>query len=130
MTAIYSVIRGVLLCPLPFEWPKELLTLCETHPTLAGFCVASLSTVGTGPTGARRWRRSPRPRLAHALAVRGGGRRARDVPTLRPGEPVESEAAPKKSQLSIDLVPDKLYILVIDSLLCTSDLVPRKRRTN
>jgi predicted permease len=44
-TAIFSVVRGVLLAPLPFEKPEELLALCETHPQVEGFCIASPPTV-------------------------------------------------------------------------------------
>jgi putative ABC transport system permease protein len=45
VTAIYGVVRGVLLRPLPFDQPDELLTLCETNPEVAGFCIASPPTV-------------------------------------------------------------------------------------
>jgi putative ABC transport system permease protein len=44
-TAIYSVVRGVLLRPLPFAEPEELLTICETNPQVAGYCIASPPTV-------------------------------------------------------------------------------------
>ncbi len=44
-TSIYSVVRGVLLRPLPFAQPDELVTLCETNPEVAGFCIAAPSTV-------------------------------------------------------------------------------------
>lgn len=40
-TAIFSVLDGVLLRPLPFDQPDRLLRLCETHPRLGDYCVAS-----------------------------------------------------------------------------------------
>ncbi|MCG8459091.1 MAG: ABC transporter permease, partial [Holophagales bacterium] len=44
-TAIFGVVQGVLLRPLPFPEPEELVALCETHPSVEGFCVASPPTV-------------------------------------------------------------------------------------
>lgn len=44
-TAIYSVVRGVLLRPLDYPHPEALVTVCETHPRVEGFCVASPGTV-------------------------------------------------------------------------------------
>lgn len=52
-TAIYSVVRGVLLRPLPFDEPEELLALCETHPEAEGFCIASPPTVADWAEGSR-----------------------------------------------------------------------------
>lgn len=52
-TAIYSVVRGVLLRPLPFEESEELLALCETHPEVEGFCIASPPTVEDWTEGSR-----------------------------------------------------------------------------
>ena len=40
-TAIFSVVSGVVLRPLPFPKPADLVTLCERHPSVEGFCVAS-----------------------------------------------------------------------------------------
>jgi predicted permease len=40
-TAIFSVVSGVILRPLPFSDPSELMTICERHPSVEGFCIAS-----------------------------------------------------------------------------------------
>lgn len=40
-TAIFSVVRGVLLAPLPFPHPDRLVSICEMSETTRGFCVAS-----------------------------------------------------------------------------------------
>jgi putative ABC transport system permease protein len=74
-TAIYSVVRGVLLRPLPFAEPEELLTICETNPQVAGYCIASpptvadwadqaetLEAIGLGRTWPMLWNRSEEAR--------------------------------------------------------------------
>lgn len=40
-TAVFSVVSGVLLRPLPFPEADELITICERHPSVEGFCIAS-----------------------------------------------------------------------------------------
>jgi putative ABC transport system permease protein len=40
-TAIFSVVDGVLLRPLPFPQSSRLLAVCETNSQTEGFCVAS-----------------------------------------------------------------------------------------
>jgi putative ABC transport system permease protein len=40
-TAIFTVVNGVVLRPLPFPEAHRLVSLCETHERLTGFCVAS-----------------------------------------------------------------------------------------
>jgi putative ABC transport system permease protein len=39
--AIFSVVDRVLLRPLPFPDSRRLVALCETHPSVQGFCIAS-----------------------------------------------------------------------------------------
>jgi predicted permease len=39
--AIFSVVDRVLLRPLPFPDSRRLVALCETHPSVEGFCIAS-----------------------------------------------------------------------------------------
>jgi predicted permease len=39
--AIFSVVDRVLLRPLPFPDSQRLVALCETHPSVEGFCIAS-----------------------------------------------------------------------------------------
>jgi len=68
--AIFSVVDRVLLRPLPFPDSQRLVAVCETHPSVEGFCIASppdvedfaartrtLSSIGLGreePFTARR----------------------------------------------------------------------------
>jgi len=40
-TAIFSVFEAVVLHPLPFPESNRLMALCESHESVAGFCVAS-----------------------------------------------------------------------------------------
>lgn len=39
--AMFGIVDRVLLRPLPFSEPDRLVALCETNPSLEGFCVAS-----------------------------------------------------------------------------------------
>lgn len=61
-TAIFSVVSGVLLRPLPFPDPAELVTICERHPSVEGFCIAS-------PPDVEDWRASGAT-LAHVGIMR------------------------------------------------------------
>ncbi|KPJ91466.1 MAG: hypothetical protein AMS18_08615, partial [Gemmatimonas sp. SG8_17] len=49
-TAIFSVVDAILLSPLPLVEPDRLVSLCETNPAVAGFCIAS-------PTNVEDWSR-------------------------------------------------------------------------
>lgn len=40
-TAIFSVVNSILFRPLPIAAADRVVTLCETNPAVAGFCVAS-----------------------------------------------------------------------------------------
>ncbi len=40
-TAILTIVDGVLLRPLPFPDSGRLVTLCETHPSIEGYCSGS-----------------------------------------------------------------------------------------
>jgi putative ABC transport system permease protein len=51
--AIFSVVDHVLLRPLPFPGSHRLVALCETHPSVEGFCIAS-------PPDVEDWARSSR----------------------------------------------------------------------
>jgi len=44
-TAVYSVVDGVLLRPLPYPESDRLVLLCETHPSVSRFCIAAPPTV-------------------------------------------------------------------------------------
>jgi predicted permease len=52
-TAIFSAVRGVLLRPLPFPDPDRLVRICEVHPSVQGYCIAS-------PYSVREWGRESR----------------------------------------------------------------------
>ena len=79
-TAMFSVVDGVLLRPLPFRNADRLVTICETNESLAGFCVASppnvadwaeqsrtLQTIGLG----REWHFAMR-KVDGTVSVSGG----------------------------------------------------------
>jgi putative ABC transport system permease protein len=51
-TAIFSVVNGVLLRPLPFPNASRLITICERHPSVEGFCIASPPDVEDWSAGA------------------------------------------------------------------------------
>jgi putative ABC transport system permease protein len=40
-TAIFSVVDGILLSPLPLSEPDRIVALCETNPAIADFCIGS-----------------------------------------------------------------------------------------
>jgi putative ABC transport system permease protein len=62
MTAMLTVANAVLFRPLPFPDPDRLVSLCESHPQVAGFCVASTPNVSD-------WGRA-----SHSLAAVGAAR--------------------------------------------------------
>ena len=41
VTAIFTLLHAVLLRPLPFPDSERLVTLCELHESIAGFCIVS-----------------------------------------------------------------------------------------
>jgi putative ABC transport system permease protein len=51
-TAIFSVVSGVVLRPLPFPQSSRLVTICERHPSVEGFCIASPPDVQDWSAGA------------------------------------------------------------------------------
>ena len=59
--AIFSVVDRVLLRPLPFSDSRRLIALCETHPSVAGFCIAS-------PPDVEDWARRSRTVASFGLA--------------------------------------------------------------
>jgi putative ABC transport system permease protein len=63
MTAMLTVANGVLFRPLPYPEADRLVALCERHPQVAGFCVASTPNVTD-------WARESRT-LAAAGVARG-----------------------------------------------------------
>ncbi len=123
-TAIYSVVQGVLLRPLPFERPDQLVTLCETNPEVAGYCIASpptvadwadrsktLQTIGLGRGHQFLWNRPEAPK-----GISGGWATPGLFETLgvRPelGRPLADrdlvEGSPKVAILSHELWRDEL----------------------
>jgi putative ABC transport system permease protein len=40
-TAIFTVVRTVLLKPLPYDEPDRLVSICETNPAVDRYCIAS-----------------------------------------------------------------------------------------
>jgi len=80
MTAMLTVVNGVLFRPLPFPEADRLVSLCERNPQVSGYCVAStpnvqdwqrashtLSAVGV----ARGWPMTM-AQGARSVSVRGG----------------------------------------------------------
>lgn len=61
MTAMLTVASSVLFRPLPFPEPDRLVAVCETHPSVAGFCIAS-------PPNVMDWRRQSRSLEAIGVA--------------------------------------------------------------
>lgn len=59
-TAMFAIVDHVLLRPLPFSEPGRLVALCETNPSLEGFCVAS-------PPDAEDWARASRTLVSVGL---------------------------------------------------------------
>jgi putative ABC transport system permease protein len=60
-TAIFSVVNSVLLSPLPLTEPDRLVSLCETNPAIAGFCIVS-------PTNVEDWKEQSRTFEAIGIA--------------------------------------------------------------
>jgi putative ABC transport system permease protein len=60
-TAIFSVVDSILLRPLPVADPDRLVSLCETNPSIAGFCIAS-------PPNVEDWSQNSRSFVAIGLA--------------------------------------------------------------
>ena len=60
--AMFGIVDRVLLRPLPFPEADRLVALCETNPSVEGFCVAS-------PPNVEDW-----SRRTHALTSIGLGR--------------------------------------------------------
>jgi putative ABC transport system permease protein len=58
--AIFSVVDNVLLRPLPFPDSRRLVALCETHPTVEGFCIGS-------PPDVEDWAKSSRTLVSIGL---------------------------------------------------------------
>ncbi len=74
-TTLVTLIRDVLLAPLPVPESERLVSLCETHPSVEGYCVAS-------PPNVADWQR-----LSRTVSSFGQGR---DWPFLwRTSEGVE-----------------------------------------
>lgn len=74
-TAIFGVVNGIVLRPLPLRDSERLVVVCEQHPRVRGFCVAS-------PSNVRDW--AERSRTLEALGV------ARSWPLMmRAGEEAE-----------------------------------------
>ncbi|OGT99041.1 MAG: hypothetical protein A2085_01080 [Gemmatimonadetes bacterium GWC2_71_10] len=75
-TAIFSIVDGVLLRPLPFPDSSRLVALCETHTSIEGYCVASPPNVEDWSAESRTLTslglgRSWTVNLAHEGAVTG-----------------------------------------------------------
>ncbi|NOT08699.1 MAG: hypothetical protein HOP28_10900, partial [Gemmatimonadales bacterium] len=74
-TTLFSIVRGVVLRPLPFPESERLIRICEEHSSIRGFCVAS-------PYSVREWGASSRTLSAIGLGrdwpfsrIRDDGRR-------------------------------------------------------
>jgi putative ABC transport system permease protein len=58
--AVFSVVDGVLLRPLPYPEAGRLVAICETHPSVERFCVAS-------PPDVEDWARTSRTLVSVGL---------------------------------------------------------------
>ncbi|MEJ2216139.1 MAG: ABC transporter permease [Gemmatimonadota bacterium] len=117
-TAIFSVVRGVLLRPLPFERSDRLVRICETNPQVGSYCVASppnvmdwraasrtLSEIGLGRDWPFHLRADGKQAtIAGGLATAGFFRALRVKPAL--GRLIEPE----------DVVPGR-HVVVLDHRL-------------
>jgi len=61
LTATLAVVYGVLLSPLPYRAPEQLVLACEVHPSVRDFCVGS-------PANAADWQRETRTLASLGLA--------------------------------------------------------------
>ncbi len=59
-TTMIGIVNSILLRGLPFPKADQLVALCETHPSVSGFCIAS-------PPNATEWRKESR--LLSALGI-------------------------------------------------------------
>jgi putative ABC transport system permease protein len=95
-TAIFSLLWGVVLSPLPFPQPDRLMRLCEVDETVAGFCVASVpdladlgarsrsfATVGAGRMSAMLLRTPTGVESVNGVLTTPGFLRALGVKPLR-----------------------------------------------
>ncbi|HEX9894240.1 MAG TPA: ADOP family duplicated permease [Gemmatimonadales bacterium] len=71
LTATMAVVDGILLRSLPYRDPDRLVALCELHPSLAQFCVAS-------PPNATDWERRSKSFSAFGLGRDWGFTLTRD----------------------------------------------------
>lgn len=60
--AIVALLRGVLFTPLPFAEPERLVSVCERHERLGGWCAVATPTIAELSSGSR------------GLAAAGAGR--------------------------------------------------------
>lgn len=78
-TAIFSVVDHILLRPLPIPASERLVTFCETHETLRGYCSVSMVNV-------REW-----AERSGAIEAAGFGR----------GWPLDVKASPGEAPLAV-----------------------------
>ena len=119
-TAIFGIVDRVLLRPLPFPDSRRLVALCETHPSIEGFCVAS-------PPNVEDWARESRTLVSVGLGrswpftmqVEAGGAEGVSGGLATPGLFRTLQIAPALGRLlgPEDLTPSGRHVAILSDEL-------------
>lgn len=119
-TAIFGIVDRVLLRPLPFPESGRLVALCETHPSVEGFCVAS-------PPNVEDWSRESRTLASiglgrswsYSMQVEAGGAEGVSGGLATPGlfRTLQVEPALGRLLLPEDLTPSGRHVAILSDQL-------------